>query len=1074
MSSIKLCAIAGLAAASAAAAAPALESLELRLGGRTNGIAEGEIRHHTESVRKINDNASYEASLVGFIYYNSKWENISGNTPFGMYTFSTRPGSQYEEFAQIGLATSYTSGGAVLAGDIMWYIWRQQAKDETQNVDISQLYSYDINTREFTRHGEVPSELSSKNDHAWDPTTGIIYGTYDINGTRTLCTVDYREKKRTSIASCDEYYGLACDGKGVLYGVNAVGDLSIIDTRTAHPTRVGNTGIIPAYAQSMVYDVQANVIWWAALTDNGSGIYRIDPATAKTTKVTEFDGKVEVMGLGVIPSRYSDDVPGYATDLKIETTGTSTDAKFSFTLPGYDFIGNPLEGNVSYKMLANGNNVAEGEGTPASKVNGTLTLPEGSVQIKLICSNDKGEGPAAISQHWVGPGFPVEPEGVNLDINAAGGVTLTWDPVTEGYDGGYINPADITYKIIAYPGAREAAAGLKECKFSETIEEPERPTQVYYEVIACNDWRESEAAKSNSVTFGKGLPLPYRNDFNSADALSLFTVIDGNKDGKTWELSDYADSQQAYIFTGTMKHDHQDDWLITPGLQMKAGGRYRLSFYTDITLGGARFTDMLEIGFGKGQDPETYEIVKEPFRTDPTSRNCIEVEVEVKEDGYYHFGFHCISDTDISLQVNVDNLLVEALASKNAPAAVSGLEFKTTNGAAPIRFSFTTPTKTAAGDDLDKITKVELWRDDETLVASKEMTETGKKTILVDENGANGWHTYSVVAYNEVGMGERADAKVFLGIEKPDGASNITLKDNHDGSLTLSWDAPTTGANGGFCDPEHIVYNVYTVEDGHAVDFKQGITETSVKIYVDDDSYYGDSQGLVLLAVAAENSEGESKIRVSNEVVVGKPYQLPYKESWVQGVASSFWTYANSGKYGWEPSRGTVAYDGDNGFMAFQAAADGDMSYLYLGKVDIRNAEAPALIFNYYATPGCDAFIQPEINKAYKDGWVTTPGIDFMNLDGQPEWKEAVIRLDEFKKYPYITVRFLGKTLASIPLFIDNVRVENNFAGVGQIATDAAETMEHYDMFGLRVTNLVKGNVYIVRKSDGTSSKIVY
>lgn len=1067
-------AVAGIVVATAAAVGAVTESLELRTGGRTTGIPANIVSKSLQGQHRINDNSSYEANLVGFIYYNSAWEDLEDTTPFGMYTISTRPGSQPQEFAQIGQLSSYTSGGAVLAGDIMWYIWRQQASSGDQSVDISQLYSYNINTREFKRHGEVSNELASKNDHAWDPSTGIIYGTYDIDGTRTLCTVDYANKKRTAIAPCDAYYGLACDGKGVLYGVNAVGDLNIIDTRTATSTRVGNTGVMPKYAQSMVYDQQANVIWWAALTEKESGIYRIDPSTASVTKVTEFDGLTEIMGLGVIPSGYADGVPGYASDLSVQTDGESTSAKYSFTLPAFDFIGLPLAGEVSYKVTANNRAVAEGKGEPGEKVSGTAILPEGSVQLKVVCSNSEGEGPAVMLQHWIGPGYPEPTTDVRFSISDGGNVSLAWEPVTNGFDGGYIDPAKVTYKVIAYPDARVAATGLKECSFTETIEVPERPVQMHYEVIACNDWRESEPTQSNNIIFGKGFGLPYSNDFNNKDALALFTIIDGNGDGKTWERSVYADSPMAYIFTGTMNHDFQDDWLITPGLEMKAGARYRLSFYTDMTLGGSRFTDMLEIGFGRGVDPEGYEIVKEPFRTDPMSRNRIELTVEVKEDGYYHFGFHCISDTDISLQVNIDDLLVEQVANYNAPAAVTDLEVKTTNGGVPVRFSFRTPTKTSGGDDLDKVTKVELWRDEEVLVSTKTMTETGKKTILVDENCSNGMHTYYVVAYNDNGVGERSEVKVYVGLDTPKNPANVSLSDNYDGTLTLSWEAPTEGVNGGYVDPQTLEYNVYTVEDGYAVDFKAGLTETETTVQVDEASYYGDVQGLTMLAVAARNSVGESAVIVSNEVIVGAPYELPYQESWANGSASSFWTYANSGKSGWEISGGSVACDKDNGFMAFAAANDGDMSYLYLGKVNINNKEKPLLKYNYYAVPGSDSFIQVEVNKAYKDGWHVEPCIDFRTLEGKSEWREAIVDLSQFTSYPYITLRFLGKTTTTTPLFIDNISVADASASVECPESDSDDAKIVYDMFGLEVKHPQKGCIYVVRKSDGTSHKIVY
>lgn len=99
-------------------------------------------------INKAPEHASYETRLTGFVYYASNWETMSGTTPLGIYTISTEPGSQPQEYGVIGKASSHCSGGAVLASDTYWYIWRQEDPTGAGQYDISQLYSFNIKTKE--------------------------------------------------------------------------------------------------------------------------------------------------------------------------------------------------------------------------------------------------------------------------------------------------------------------------------------------------------------------------------------------------------------------------------------------------------------------------------------------------------------------------------------------------------------------------------------------------------------------------------------------------------------------------------------------------------------------------------------------------------------------------------------------------------------------------------------------------------------------------------------------------------------------------------------------------------------
>lgn len=1030
---------------------------------------------------RLPQHASYQTCLVGFLYYAESWNDLEGTTPLGIYTLGTNPGDMPEPFARIGVMNSHCNGGAVLAGDTFWYIWRQTAEAGVQTIDISQLYSYNISTGEAKSYGQVSSELASSDDHAWDPVENIIYGQYTINNTRKLCKVDYLAQTVTPVGDCYQYYGLAFDASGQLWGIDNAGILYKIDKRNSVATSVGSTGIVPKYAQSMTFDLKTGELYWASMTDadvrNSSKLYRVDTTTAKVTLITSFQDNEEFLGLGVMPAIAPDNAPGYATDLNFAVGETDNTGTITFTLPEYTYMGSPLTGDIEYKVYANDIEIATGKAVKGSQISQSATLPLGDVTISVTCSNSEGEGPAATLKRWVGDDYPKAPANVSLSIDEkTGNAQLTWDAVTEGIHGGRINPEQMTYIVTRLSDNTVVASGLKATRFSETLIQPDLPQDFQYEVKAVHDWRESEGTKSNHVPYGKGFDVPYYNNFDDAGSLNLFYVIDGNNDGSTWKWSSHK-TLTAYIFTGSDADGNQDDWLITPGIDMKAGNRYELKYTVCANMNDGRFLDRMEVKYGMGVDVTAYKMAEEPFES-IGRRVTHTIVVTPEQDGYYHFGFHAISDCHLGLSIEIDDVAIDVLANEEAPAAVTGLSLKSSQGTAPVTIKFTTPVKKVNGSALDNISYIEVYRNTSELVKRIEACETGKQITVVDNKGARGNTEYTVVAYNEHGVGERATESIYLGLDFPGAPRDITLTDAGDGHLRLTWKQPEKGVNGGYCDPANLVYNIYAINNGYATEFKNVIRANELT-FIDAD-YYSADQFPKTYGVSAVNSAGEGNIYVSTEVMVGQPYSYPFAESWPGGNARhDGWYRMSNGAAGWLPES-NYSSDSDNGCVTFDAARDGDLSYLALGKVTTAHAGQPKLIFDYYAEPGSDMSILPEINLAYSGEYATVNAIDFSNLSGDAGWRTAVVDLAELcGKYNSLSVRFLGKGSTLHPLRIDNVRIMDSdespthgFSGIEEIVSDPT-AVKYYNLNGMEVAHPAKGNIYIMRSASGKMVKIL-
>jgi hypothetical protein len=178
-------------------------------------------------------------------------------------------------------------------------------------------------------------------------TTGVLYsmcGSTGKPGPQQLATVDAKTGKATIFGQVVEglmVMGLEFAADGSLY---AVGDangasptfnsLFTVDLKTGALTRVGSTGV-PAPAFFMDFAVDRNGTMYGA---TARGLYTIDLKTATATKVVDFVGGGDIMGLSFDATK--DRL--YATDFKMPNSALyMVDRRTGFLTPvaatGYGF-----------------------------------------------------------------------------------------------------------------------------------------------------------------------------------------------------------------------------------------------------------------------------------------------------------------------------------------------------------------------------------------------------------------------------------------------------------------------------------------------------------------------------------------------------------------------------------------------------------------------------------------------------------------------------------------------------------------------------------------------------------------
>ena len=172
--------------------------------------------------------------------------------------------------------------------------------------------------------------------------------------------------------------------------------------------------------------------------------------------------------------------------------------------------------------------------------------------------------------------------------------------------------------------------------------------------------------------------------FDSPSDFSQFTVIDANGDAfqsshfkwGTWDYlfsdgsSPYGDDYPDHCVGYTNSEDNDgDDWLVTPGLALKAGNTYRLSF--KVRAHRTSCVERFEVRMGgKATAAAMTTELLAPADYTNTEYKEIELTFTAEADGVEYIGFHALSDTD-DMILYLDDISVTKVADEFKPWSCS-------------------------------------------------------------------------------------------------------------------------------------------------------------------------------------------------------------------------------------------------------------------------------------------------------------------------------------------------------------------------------------------------------------------
>lgn len=849
----------------------------------------------------------------------------------------------------------------------------------------------------------------------YDSSTGNTYGCY-LTTTQSyrFATADYTTNTVTEIKDLGADVWATCmftDKDGVLYAIMNNGDLVTVNKTTGGTSVIGNIDFETTGYQGAVYDPSSGKAYWTAVSGGTSGLYEIDLTDASVTLVSEFPGGEQLTGLWLVQKSNGnpgkeDGVPAPATNVVLNFPEGAMTGTVTFDAPAVGADGNALTKELTYAVRLGEYVVAESTVEPGK----TVTSPEitvataGNAVFSVIVSNAAGTSSPAYKNGFIGFDTPDVPSDVVLK-NDGNKMTLTWKAPAAGLNGGWFDADGLTYDVVRYPGAVKVADKISSLSFEETLANVSI-ANYYYGVTAYNGPSASDEAKSQSVKLGTYVIPPYSEDFRHTDALDYYTVIDANGDGHTWGLNSWSPLAEYYAPSQGID---ADDWLVTPPVSMNRNDIYRVRF----TATGSK-SDLYksDIALFTGDEPTvdalTEAVVDKTFVTDTRILDAI---VTVDADGLCHFGFHTTTPA-LGGWVNLTDFTIEAIGSLDGPAVVDNYSvIAGAKGALNTEISFNAPTKDGKGNALTAIEKIELRRDGEVInVWNAPAVGAGFK--FTDNVAKDGSYRYEVVAYNDKGAGRPEMRSVFVGLDTPSPVENVQLVVGDDGKAALTWRPVAVGENGGYVDMDAIRFTIQR-SDGEIV--ARGISETE---FSDTPVKYGDQYELAY-AVVALNDKGNSQVAVSNTILYGDNYRLPFSESFKGAATTYFWGLRNTqnGSFGLVDQ---FSMDNDGGSVLFSGVGEGAEAEIYTGRIDM--TDAPYAKLDFYA-PLNSGEASLAISVITPDG--VYHGLDNLLFNGQGELNPVSVAVNGYDKYPYVQISM--KATSDTPgtmLFIDAILLD--------------------------------------------------
>lgn len=851
---------------------------------------------------------------------------------------------------------------------------------------------YDVYTGEILRKGDLDNSnysqmvLSAVYDE-WEDAAYVYTYNADMTGAM-LQRIDLETMEFTPLRN-DE---TVLDGRVIawaynpkdrnIYGVNLSGQFVKLDKDFALFEYVGMTGIVPgSYSQSMVYSPLDNKFVWAAiLPDQTSCIFMIDPETGDSHSTCRYEYANQYTVLYTPDQLCDDNAPGLATFKSVTFEGATTKGKGVVTLPSVSYAGNPISGDVNLR-ISDGRTVLYSNlvGAAGSDVEFDLNLSEGTHNLCAVpyfkIDGKNIEGHPVYKEVFVGYDTPAAPKNIVLTETS-----VTWDAVgAVGANGGYVDINDVTYNVYLN-GVLQNETPIKETTLAITLP---NATLDYYiaEVEAISAGNVSEKGVSDKCLFGEAFTVPFQMTPTEEEYELLTLSTNGHG---MWAF--HPDYEEPFYHVSHREYD-SDDWVFLPLVKLDNTERlYEFSF--DSRIKYADSPNILDMAISKTTNPADATI----FHTEVISSTeymTIRKLFSIKEPGEYHLAVRC-SSYPYSFYVYLKDFKVDITENlPDCPDMVDYLEaVPAKKGELKATVNFTMPRKSVGGSSL--YTKGgELTATVKSSVETVSVTGTPGSRQSVEIATVQGENPIYVVVSNSFGEGEETRTHCYTGIDIPT-YTDMAIDASADNMAAIcKWTAPKTGVNGGYLDPDGLVYRIYNNHPltGEWIQLGEVKGATSFTYQLPE----GARQAMLQLGVTVSNEFGGGEELTYSTIVVGPPHQLPMVENFdgtvtyepivLQQLGDDYtasWTFHN-------PADVDIAAANNSGYalIGFPSSTSESTGRIALPKFSTLGSEKAELKMRFFIanyTPDTDILlcgnsdeeiVLGTVSAADGNGWVT-------------------------------------------------------------------------------------------------------
>lgn len=973
--------------------------------------------------------AQTQPTIYGSVIFGHGWEDMGSEAPFGIYSL---PANDATQMKSVKLDDNLSAFGGGVYVDGRYYMVDYSPYDYDGTVSF-RVYDVDAGWRLIEeRHLNTYTSVAS--DLAYDPTTDRVYGCFRESATTngyffgTLNTITGFSSKIADLKQ--ELIALAATKDGRLYGISIYGMLYSVDKNTGALTEIGQTGKTVKYAQSATFDYPSGRMLWAMTphyTHESPEICEVNLTDGTVTTLTTIPDRYEFTGIYTTGSYADDNAPARPTSLKASLTGTSLTGKALIAMPDRTAGGGNLASSLGYKLWLDGSLLKEGQSQAGAGVEAALTLTRGMHHMKAVATNSAGRSQFAYCDFWAGSDVvnAVSPKAVMKDAQT---VSVSWTAPQQGNHDGYFDPSLVTYTVTRQPDAKVVYDGSA-TSFDDKEVADLQMGYYYYEVAAKVAGEYGDKVRTNVVQVGSALKLPYDQPFNDEVAAKTMTVIDANEDDETWQF--FGD---CFICGVSQEGLDDDDRLVTPAFNLSKDSVYQVSMDVKAEEG---YCETVAVAAGqKAEVASLTQTVLAPTKVDNVNYRTLSAVFAPKHDGACHIGVHALSLYAEGSYLYLDNLKVKCIGSVKCPGAVTEAKAEPIGASTDrkVEISFKAPVVNMGGETLTanlKYITVKRLTDNKVVETFSNIIP-GDICQITDTPSADGTVSYEITAENAVGKGETVTVSTYVGLDQPGAVENLRISSSDDGQVTASWDAPSKGKHGGLIDKASLKYNIANV-DGSSLKS----TTVSEPSFSEQMTMNDDEQRLAWYVVTPRTQQGKGIAASTDTIFVGKPYAVPYAESFAKrSMQRGPWYGSMSALAEWNIMQyGTYAdaADLDNGFIAFSTVTTGASSDFIGPKITLKDTHNPRLSFYVWNMKRSIHHLRvalrtPDGKRHQLDDILPN---DFDGEDNDGRWLKYSYSLSDLRLYEYVQLIFTGvggntEDLTSIvPLYVDQINVDD-------------------------------------------------